>query len=212
MISESELLDAVVTVFDETSRGLAPWPDPHPDRSVLDEEYSRVTNPARYRLVGARADAWIVALVNAALAASLDGASVRWEAPPGPIVSRSVRLEPRASGALPLVIARSRLGDVDDAGVTLGVGEPSVCVDWFPECGCDACDSGSQDELDLLDQRILGVVTGEFRRLTRGDRMITTTRNGWASTGRFGRTEVEAILADPTGWTELSGTSWLDVD
>ena len=32
---------------------------------------------------------------------------------------------------------------------------------------------------------------------------------GWQSQGRFRRGQVERILADPKGWDELSGPSWL---
>ncbi|MCY3863114.1 MAG: DUF6226 family protein [bacterium] len=47
-----------------------------------------------------------------------------------------------------------------DAGVSLGVGDPAVLVLAAPDCGCDACDSGSQD---ALDEYMLSVVTGSER-------------------------------------------------
>jgi len=50
-----------------------------------------------------------------------------------------------------------------DAGVSLGVGDPAVLVLAAPDCGCDACDSGSQDALDELDEYMLSVVTGSER-------------------------------------------------
>lgn len=81
---------------------------------------------------------------------------------------------------------------------------------WFPDCGCDACDSGSQHELDRLDEHILGIVSGTFRRLFARDREITVIGDGGSSAyGRFRRHQVEAILADPIGWDEVSGTSWI---
>src|SRR5699024_11200623 len=46
------------------------WPDPHPDHEVADEEYSRVTDPERYRVIGARTVAWIETLTNLGMAAS----------------------------------------------------------------------------------------------------------------------------------------------
>ena len=119
---------------------------------------------------------------------------------------------PLAAGALPLVVARSRIGEVDDAGVVLGVGDPAVCLARFPECGCDACDSGSQNELDNMDGHVFGVVRGTFRRLTKGRRTITVIgESGWSASGGFGRREVDAVLAHPTGWDELRGESWLDL-
>jgi len=37
----------------------------------------------------------------------------------------------------------------------LGVGKPALEVEPFPDCGCDACDSGSRDLLEDLDRTIL---------------------------------------------------------
>jgi hypothetical protein len=49
------------------------------------------------------------------------------------------------------VVAHSKIGDIEDAGVVRGDGDLTECVTWFPVCGCDAGDSGSQNELDHLD-------------------------------------------------------------
>ena len=214
VVTEQELLDAVDEAFAVTGRGLAPWPDPHPDRRPRAEEYSRLSDPAKWRIIGARADAWVVALPAAGLAEVERDAAIRWEAPPGTVLSRADRLVPHVAGGLPLVVARSRLGPVDDAGVTLGAGDPAVVIGWIPDCGCDACDSGSQDVLDELDEVIVGVVSGAFRRVVSGDRVITvisTDRWNASSSGSGGidRGEVARIMADPTGWREVSGVSWL---
>lgn len=205
-----ELLAAVDAAFEITRRGLAQWPDPHPDRSPLDVEYSRLTDPGRWRIIGARVDAWFVALVAAGLAAVERDASIRWRVNPRTVISRTDRIAPVAAGALPFIVGRSQIGDIEDAGVTLGVGDPAVCVTWFPDCGCDACDSGSQDELDHLDSHVHSIVSGAFRRLSAGDREITVIGEGrWSASGEFGRHEVGAIIADSTGWDEVAGTSWL---
>ena len=161
--------------------------------------------------MGARADAWLAALEQANLAAVQRDATVRWVVQPGTHLSRLDRAVPRRPDALPLVVGRSRIGDVDDAGVTFGVGDAAVCVAWLPECGCDACDSGSQNELDQVDRLVLGVVSGTFRRLTSGSRQITQLDlNGWSASGAFEHREVDAVLANPPGWHELSGPSWLE--
>ena len=52
-----------------------------------DEEYSRLSDPARWRIVGARADAWMFALNAAGLAELERNAPVRWEASPRTLVS-----------------------------------------------------------------------------------------------------------------------------
>ena len=210
MVVASELLAAVNRAFEVTGRGLSPWPDPHPDRSPLDEEYSRLLDPAKWWIVGARARAWMVALVAAGGADVAPDASVVWAATPTTVISGADRVVPRAAGARPLVLARSRLGDLDDAGVTLGLGDPAVCVGWFPDCGCDACDSGSQHALDELDRHLLGIVTGTFRRMSRGTRTITAIdADGWSGSGFAARRQVNAVLRDPRGWKELTGASWL---
>ena len=207
--TEPELRSAVDGAFARLGREFEPWPDPHPDRVVLDEEYSRLLDPAKWKIIGARADAWIVALIAAGLAAVRPNPSISWRRAPGSTIARTDLVVPHAAGALPLVVARSRLGAVDDAGVVLGVGDPALCVGWFPDCGCDACDSGSQDELGRLDAHVLGIVAGHFRRLSDGGREIMSLGGGgWSASGTFGRGEVDAVLEDPTGWDELTGASW----
>ena len=50
------------------------------------------------------------------------------------------------------------------------------------------------------------------RRLTDGKREITVLDDdGWSASGQFQRHAVEAILAEPSGWRELAGASWLAV-
>jgi hypothetical protein len=210
VVTQRAVLEAVDQAFRTTARDLARWSDPHPDRSPRDEEYSRLTDATKWRIVGARADAWLLALVEAGLAEVERHAPVRWHVAPSTTLSRVDRAVPRADGALPLIVARSRIGDVEDAGVTLGIGDPAVCIGWIPDCGCDACDSGSQDVLDHLDQQILGVVTGAIRRLSSGDRTITVVRGeGRSTSGIFARGEVDAVLRDPGDWHEVTGTSWI---
>jgi hypothetical protein len=92
----------------------------------------------------------------------------------------------------------------------LGVGSPPASLIWLPDCGCDACDSGSQDALDELDTQVLGVVTGGFRHLKRGDCSITMIGDGAGqASGLRRRDNMAKILADPRGWDEVAGTSWL---
>ena len=210
-----------------------------------------------------------MALGDAGLAEIHEGVEAVWEEPPRLDASRAYRAIPRPRDALPLVVAMERLGDVVDAGVSLGVGNPSVLILATPYCGCDACDSGSQAVLDELDEHVLSVVTGTYRRLKRGKREITVVSEGhWGSRefgrrgigqrgfmtgrrllsrlGRFQgevalsssyhalgsqkiltrlprvkirgpfprrrRDHIERILANPKGWNELSGASWLAED
>lgn len=249
------LIDAVEAAFVRTSAGLEHWDDPHPppDRVVAEEQYSRVTNPSRWRIVGARTDAWIDALVELGLATLERDADPRWAESPPAAVTRIDVVTPRVVGGLPLVLCRSRIEDVMDAGVTLGAGDPAVPVAFLPDCGCDACDSGSQDVIDLLDSCLRPVVSGEFRYLRRGRQSIMVLEDGSREghnvgmsdsvdpraagrlrflptsrrpvtrlgedrrrdsnvaprPGRRTRDRMTQILADPAGWDEVSGPSWL---
>jgi Family of unknown function (DUF6226) len=129
-----------------------------------------------------------------------------------PVFTRVTRATPRALNALPLIIGRIGLGDVDDAGVVVGVGDPTVIVTWFPICGCDACDGGSQEELDRLDQYLSHIVTGAFRRLRDGDREIVFLgQAAWDTTGDISSEEFDRLRDDPSGWQQLTGDSWLNV-
>lgn len=96
VVNESGLLSAVDAVFEITGRGLAPWPDPHPNRSPLDEEYSRLNDPAKWRIIGARADAWLVALVDSALVTADRDALVQWRVEPATVISQTDRVVPVA--------------------------------------------------------------------------------------------------------------------
>jgi hypothetical protein len=205
-MTDAELLTAVDEAFAVTSRGLAPWPDPHEGRPPADDEYSRLTEPERFRLIGARAEAWIAVLTEHRLATL--GDDVVWAGPAVTVVAHAVELAPPAADALPIVVARSRVGDIADAGITLGVGRPAVVLVWLPECGCDACDSGSQNELDELDRHILTIVAGRFRRLSSGERHLTILGDtGWSG-HCMSSAEVRRVLVDPTGWEELTGAPW----
>lgn len=168
MVTQEYLRAAVDPAFEVVGRELAPWPAPHPDRPPLEIEYSRLTDAAKWRIVGARAEAWIIALVDAGLATVERTTEVGWKVPPATVISRTDRVVPRAAGAKPMVVARSQLGEVPDAGVTLGVGDPALCVAWFPQCGCNARDGGFREVLEDLDSYVLGVVSGAFRHLTSG--------------------------------------------
>jgi hypothetical protein len=160
--SLAQLLETVDGLFAARDPQLVVWPDPHPGRSPRQQEYSRVTNPAKWRLIGVRAAAWVGALTAHGLAHVLpaEPGTIDWTQAPGTILTAAVLVEPAAPGALPLIVARNRIQDVSDAGVTLGVGRPVTCVGWFPECGCDACDTGGADELANLDQYLTSILTG----------------------------------------------------
>jgi len=207
VITIADLVEAVNQQFAARPPALVVWPDPHEGRSPADEEYSRATSPERWRILGARVDAWVVALVAAGLASVEQVAvdDIRWEEPPHARMSSAMRVTPFAAGARPIVVARSQVGDVPATGITLGWGDPAVLVGLFPDCGCDACDDGAQRDLDSVDDRLSSIVSGRYRRLAHGTGQVTEEASyGWSAAG-----EIDAVLGDPTGRDELSGATWL---
>lgn len=195
---------AVDAAFEVTARGMRRWPDPHPDRQVADEEYSRLTDPAKWRIVGARVDAWATALGDLAIATVERDAAAEWAHRPGATISRTDVISPGAAGALTISVGRTVLG-----GVLIGVGAPADWLALVPDCGCDACDSGSAAELDVVDTWMTAVASGTLRRLRRGTSTVTIA-DGIRSGSGTSRVDIAHVLADPRGWDELAGTPWLD--
>ena len=155
------MIAAVDRRFADTGREHPSWPAPRPrGAGPSDEEYSRVTNGTRYRILGARAEAWMLAAVDVGLALIERDVADPWARKPTTVVTRADRLVPVAPGAIALVVARSRLGGIDDAGVTLGAGDPAEQLGCVPHCGCDACDDGSDNEIRRLDVLIASVMAG----------------------------------------------------
>ena len=209
-----ELVAAVDAAFVETGRGLPGWPDPHPDRRPLDEEYSRVTNPQRWKILAARAEAWFKALTDAGLAEIELEAEVVWQEPPRIPAARTIRAVPRAFGAIPLVVAMTGFEEVEWPGVAIGAGDPAAVMEVIPDCACDACDTGSQDALDELDEYVLSVVFGAYRRLWRGRREITVFSEHRMSWSGFEerRVSIESLIPGrfvgiPVGATPSAATN-----
>jgi hypothetical protein len=200
------------------------WPDAHllPDgtrRESFDEEYSRVSDPQKYRVVGGRVDGWVTALTALGLA-ELETVDASVFADPSAALDpvQVLRLRPYREGAIPLLFAvRSVLAERDN--VVLGAGEPAAAVvDRNPDCGCDACDSGSAALLEVLDDGVLDVVRGDLVHVVLDDgSTIVGRRNGWSATGSVpgqmpSSQVIEAAIADvragnPPG-PAIFGAAW----
>lgn len=147
--------------------GMPTWPNPHPEGlPPVDEEYSRVTQPARYRIVHARARVW------ARVLGELPGVEVATLAP-GPCgggvldrFDRGARVGSARPGTLPLLLLErdvpTALAGTSSAVLHISVARPQVTVAMLPDCGCDACDWGSDDLLEAIDATIGSVVGGPF--------------------------------------------------
>lgn len=163
------LLAAVERVFGATRGDLADWPDPHPRGGApLEEEYSRVRDPGKYRLLGVRVEAWLRVIEEQGLGGVEDvtGDAGRWLADPGPVVRRTSRVSPTRPGAVPLLVARTSTDDAPDHGVVVGAGDPARQVATIPHCGCDACDEGSARLLEELDETMMRLLSAEEDRVS----------------------------------------------
>lgn len=221
----SELRAQVTSRFERLN--LPSWDNPHPTMaSPGEEEYSRVTDPGRYRVVHARARAWAAVLADTlgARADALSEGSTMHDGRPRPF-DRGVRLTPREPGGLPLLLLERDV-PTDAGGATLAVldiavGDPGALVGSVPDCGCDACDSGSLDLLDAIDSTIGHVVGGPFVVLQSKTWRAQWHPDGASAEGQGRGPDVEKVmdlcrrLAEgqtvrlPRHTESLVGRSWL---
>jgi Family of unknown function (DUF6226)/Glyoxalase-like domain len=190
----SALLPAVDEAFARLRGDLADWPDPRPDgRRPAEEEYSRVTDPERYRLLGGRADAWIEVLTarGTASAEVMDPDAVAWVGSIHGRFDRVTVLRGRA-GTQPVSVAWAPSQSADEAFVQVGVGLPAHVLESQPDCGCDACDTGSADLLETVDSAFVLALDGGVYVVHEGDRVVRRTLEGWSSSG----------VSDAEGWLD----------
>jgi hypothetical protein len=193
---------AVDAAFAVSGASTPPWPAPHPDREPLEEEYSRCLDPYKYRITHSRADAWLRALVELELAALREvPTSGLWRdqrdhgqrVPP----DRAVLLEPAKADALALLLVYRDVRDAFCASVVVGAGYPAVSTGQSPSCGCDACDGGSTEVLEELDEAVERVVTGDWIHLRAPGVDVSGTPTGYSASGDdLSRVDVPALLAE----------------
>ncbi|GEN79805.1 DUF6226 family protein [Actinotalea fermentans] len=208
--------------------GLPSWADPHPDRRPHDDEYSRLTDPGRHVVVHERARVWAQVLRDR-LGARVD----RLPAEPMTVAhgqrygfDRGVRVMSSRPGTLPLLLlerdGRDRPGDAPLPVLVLAVARTDVTLAQWPDCGCDACDSGSADLLEAVDGSVREVVGGPCVVLQGpgwGGRWVP---NGGSAYSRGAeRHEFRALMevcrrlaagedvAPPDGTKAFVGRSWL---
>ncbi|MGF9754751.1 DUF6226 family protein [Microvirga sp. 0TCS3.31] len=177
----SALLPAVDEAFARLRGDLVDWPDPRPGGGpAAEEEYSRVTEPERYRLLAARADAWVEAVVAAGLGQAewVDPPSVTWVGEQHLSPSRTTVVRGRP-GTQPVVVAVLQ----DETFVQVGIGDPAEVLELQPDCGCDACDTGSADLLGTVDDAFVLALGGGVLVVREGDRVVRRTLDGWSSSG-----------------------------
>jgi hypothetical protein len=143
------------------------WSNPHPEMAApREDEYSRLSEPERYRIVYARARLW------ADLLSDLPGNTVETLAP-APLdddsrmgrFDRGVQLTSPRPDTLPLLLERDVRSDTLEpplAVLHISVVRPRIAIAMLPTCGCDACDHGSDDLLEAIDETIGNVIGGPF--------------------------------------------------
>lgn len=207
------------------------WPPPRdPMESPADEEYSRLTDPGRYRVVLERGRLWAQVL------GELPGVSVEPLGPeefpvelgdtrvPPIAYARGLRVRSDRPGTLPLLLLEREVAqDRDDALAVLHVcvARPDVQLTGQPDCGCDACDSGSADLLEAIDREVLVAVGGPFA-IIRAARWEAMWHPDGASSGGRGRGPDHAEVVElcrrlaagesprlPRGARAYVGRSWL---
>lgn len=131
---------------------LPAWPDPHPypyREATHDEaEYSRLTAPTRYRIVHVRARLWIACLTELPGVRATPMPSAGVGTPAVREGERGTMLTSAAPGTLPVYVVES---DATVPTIRLAAGRPELADDPIPDCGCDACDRGSEDLLEAVD-------------------------------------------------------------
>ena len=156
------LLGSVDVAFAVTGASTPSWSTPWPNGRIPDRaSYEHVTNPGKFLIVRARAQAWIEVLTARDWARRSGRAE--WALAPFDAGGVSTMLSPDAPGAAPLVVTVHE--PVDSAHVptlTLAAGNPAVMLASIPDCGCDGCDRGSADLLEEVDRWVLSVIDGSL--------------------------------------------------
>ena len=83
-----------------------------------------------------------------------------------------------------------------------------MCLESIPDCGCDACDSGSADLLEMLDGWVLTIARGGVVHARVGEAYVSRTLHGWQGSGRGGPSWLDESLPVPTGVECWAGASW----
>ena len=113
-------------------------------------------------------------------------------------------------GTRPVVIGTAPLHDADDAVVQVGVGDPVEVLELQPDCGCDACDTGSSDLLGTLDDAFVLALSCGVYAVRDGERVVRRSLDGWsASDVRDGERWLDEAAAGRRTDGVVRGEPWL---
>lgn len=196
-----------------------------------DEEYSRVTDPGRYRVVHERGRLWAQVLgeLPGVEVERLGQVEIPVEAVGDPplhlkTAGRGLRLTSDRPGTLPLLLVERAPAPHDHETVAVlhvCVGQPGAELTAAPFCGCDACDDGSEDLLRTIDENVLIAIGGPFA-IVQAPRWTAMWHPDGASSGGPGGGPNHAEVVDlcrrlaagespdlPPGARAYVGRSWL---
>ena len=175
------------------------------ETTPLDEAYSRVTNPERFRPLHSTMLEILDRLESQFEAVRTEGHGLDEELTRGVDVARpDVRLTPRDPKAAPIVVSFTAF-----PGVFVRFGR--WYIEPFPSCGCDHCDESAEDEIERLNDMVDDVTAGRFREVVKAPAMFFIGR-GWVETkfwspedGRGSRRREHGSLVDGRRAREMTG-------
>ena len=135
-----------------------------------DDAYERVTEPERFTPL----HDWTLEAVGRLQAeydvALEEGKGVDAELERSSLARPTLKLTPRQESCAPITIAFT-----DFPGLAVRVGR--WVTDYFPSCGCDACDEMPEGEFEALKELLCDVVAGQFRE----SMCLQPGGDGWSS-------------------------------
>ncbi|MGO1319599.1 MAG: DUF6226 family protein [Galactobacter sp.] len=177
------IMAEVEQAFSETGANTPPWDSPHDqipeDQDVPEDWYERVTHPERYEILWARAQAWEQVITEHGWAHRSEHHvnELPW-ADEAPDATRQVTiLEPLqpGGGVLALAFTGASTGDVPP-GIIVATGNPLMTpLGQLPDCGCDACDGGSAELIEALDQSLIPLLDGSLTASLKTERRKRVT-------------------------------------
>jgi len=145
----------------------------------LPEAYGRVTNPERYRVLHDAADALLIDLEGRYDVTRTDLESFRANGRSD--AQRAVRISPNRDDAGPLLV-----GFTSFPGLFVRFG--AWAEEFYPPCGCDACDSSPDALIRSLHAHVAALVVGRLSEEI-GGTVRPWRRTEWKFDGRGTRTQ-----------------------
>ena len=136
-----------------------------------DDAYSRVTEPERFRPLHDWALEAVARLQTNYAVTRDEGKGTDTELERAPLSRPILKVTPLQDSCAPITIAFT---DFPGLGVRFG----RWATDWFPSCGCDACDEMPDGEFERFTELLSDVVAGRFRESLQ----LQGRGDGWRST------------------------------